>query len=111
MGNVPSVPCFLHNSNQAGTRDNFGSASHFGTPLIVNGKVYVGTNTNVTAFGLLKQMKPAGGPHKSAGSVKGALVLALVPRNGTSALVLGARYRSDPRFAYFGVFLPLCLSL
>jgi len=43
----------LYNSNQAGNRDQFGTASHFGTPLIVNGKVYVGTNSNVTAFGLL----------------------------------------------------------
>jgi outer membrane protein assembly factor BamB len=45
----------LYNSNQAsGNRDQFGQASHFGTPMIVNGKVYVGTTTNVTAFGLLK---------------------------------------------------------
>lgn len=43
----------LYNSNQAGNRDQFGTASHFGTPLIVSGKVYVGTSTNVTAFGLL----------------------------------------------------------
>jgi hypothetical protein len=44
----------LYNSSQAGNqRDQFGTASHFGTPLIVNGKVYVGTATNVTAFGLL----------------------------------------------------------
>jgi len=43
----------LYNSNQAGARDHFGNASHFGTPLVVNGKVYVGTDTNVTAFGLL----------------------------------------------------------
>jgi outer membrane protein assembly factor BamB len=43
----------LYNSNQAGQRDQFGSASHFGTPLIVNGKVYVGTTNGVTAFGLL----------------------------------------------------------
>jgi hypothetical protein len=44
----------LYNSNQAGNqRDQFGSASHFGTPLIVNGKVYVGTTNNVTVFGLL----------------------------------------------------------
>jgi hypothetical protein len=44
----------LYNSSQAGNqRDQFGTASHFGTPLIVNGKVYVGTSTNVTAFGLL----------------------------------------------------------
>lgn len=45
----------LYNSNQAGGgRDQFGQASHFGTPMIVNGKVYVGTISNVTAFGLLK---------------------------------------------------------
>jgi hypothetical protein len=44
----------LYNSNQAsGGRDQFGDASHFGTPTIVNGKVYVGTNNSVVAFGLL----------------------------------------------------------
>jgi hypothetical protein len=44
----------IYNSNQAsGSRDQFGQASHFGTPMIINGKVYVGTTTNVTAFGLL----------------------------------------------------------
>lgn len=44
----------LYNSSQAsGQRDQFGQASHFGTPMIANGKVYVGTTTNVTAFGLL----------------------------------------------------------
>ena len=45
----------LYNSNQAGNqRDQFGTASHFGTPIIVDGKVYVGTTTNVTVFGLLR---------------------------------------------------------
>jgi outer membrane protein assembly factor BamB len=44
----------LYNSNEAGKRDAFGKASHFGTPMIVNGKVYVGTVSNVTVFGLLK---------------------------------------------------------
>lgn len=44
----------LYNSNQAaGARDQFGQASHFGTPTIVNGKVYVGTPNGVAAFGLL----------------------------------------------------------
>ncbi|HTS60111.1 MAG TPA: PQQ-binding-like beta-propeller repeat protein [Terriglobales bacterium] len=44
----------LYNSSQAsGQRDQFGQASHFGTPMIANGKVYVGTTTSVTAFGLL----------------------------------------------------------
>jgi hypothetical protein len=44
----------LYNSNQAAnSRDQFGSASHFGTPMIVNGKVYVGTTNGVAVFGLL----------------------------------------------------------
>ncbi len=44
----------LYNTNQAsGGRDQFGQASHFGTPMIVNGKVYVGTTNSVVAFGLL----------------------------------------------------------
>jgi hypothetical protein len=45
----------LYNSNQAkNQRDHFGSASHFGTPMIVNGRVYVGTTNGVTVFGLLR---------------------------------------------------------
>jgi|HubBroStandDraft_5_1064220.scaffolds.fasta_scaffold16929_3 hypothetical protein len=44
----------LYNSSQARhNRDQFGSASHFGTPMIVNGKVYVGTVNGVAVFGLL----------------------------------------------------------
>jgi len=43
----------LYNSSQAGnSRDHFGTASHFGTPMIVNGKVYVGTINSVAVFGL-----------------------------------------------------------
>jgi outer membrane protein assembly factor BamB len=45
----------LYNSAQAGIRDRFGQASHFGTPMIANGKVYVGTTTDVTVFGLLSK--------------------------------------------------------
>jgi hypothetical protein len=44
----------LYNSNQAkNQRDHFGSAGHFETPMIVNGKVYVGTTNGVAVFGLL----------------------------------------------------------
>jgi outer membrane protein assembly factor BamB len=51
--NATNLAVELYNSNQAGSRDQFGSASHFGTPTIVNGKVYVGTTNSVAAFGLL----------------------------------------------------------
>jgi len=44
----------LYNSGQAANgRDSFGTGNKFITPLIVNGKVYVGTQTGVAAFGLL----------------------------------------------------------
>jgi outer membrane protein assembly factor BamB len=46
----------LYNSNQAARqRDSFGTASHFGTPMIVHGKVYVGTTNGVAVFGLMAQ--------------------------------------------------------
>lgn len=44
----------LYNSNQAaGGRDAFGDGNKFITPLVVNGKVYVGTPNGVAVFGLL----------------------------------------------------------
>jgi hypothetical protein len=44
----------LYNSNQAsGGRDHFGAGNKFITPMIANGKVYVGTTTGVGVFGLL----------------------------------------------------------
>ncbi len=44
----------LYNSNQAsGGRDHFGAGNKFITPMIVNGKVFVGTSNGVAVFGLL----------------------------------------------------------
>ena len=44
----------LYNSNQAGSRDQFGSGNKFITPMIANGRVFVGTQTGVAVFGLLQ---------------------------------------------------------
>ncbi len=44
----------LYNSNQAGSRDQFGPGNKFITPMITNGKVFVGTQTGVAVFGLLQ---------------------------------------------------------
>jgi hypothetical protein len=45
----------LYNSNQAGNgRDQFGNGNKFITPVIVNGKVFVGTPGGVAEFGLLQ---------------------------------------------------------
>ena len=44
----------IYNSNQAaGGRDQFGAGNKFITPMIANGKVFVGTPTGVAVFGLL----------------------------------------------------------
>ncbi len=44
----------LYNSNQAsGNRDQFGAGNKFITPMIVNGKVFVGTQNGVAVFGVL----------------------------------------------------------
>jgi len=45
----------FYNSNMAGTRDQFFTTSNckFVTPMIANGKVFVGTATGVVVFGLL----------------------------------------------------------
>ena len=45
----------LYNTNQAANgRDHFGNGNKYITPMIANGKVYVGTTTGVGVFGLLK---------------------------------------------------------
>lgn len=44
----------IYNSNQAAKgRDHFGKGNKFITPMIANGKVYVGTTNGVGVFGLL----------------------------------------------------------
>lgn len=45
----------LYDSNQAANgRDQYGAGNKFITPMIANGKVYVGTQNGVAVFGLLK---------------------------------------------------------
>jgi len=52
--NAGNLGVELYNSNQAANgRDHFGNGNKYITPMIANGKVYVGTQTGVGVFGLL----------------------------------------------------------
>lgn len=44
----------LYNSNQAGTRDIPGNAVRFTVPSVADGKVYIGTATELDVYGLLQ---------------------------------------------------------
>ena len=43
----------LYNSNQAGSRDALDPWLKFTVPLVANGRVYVASSGQLTAFGLL----------------------------------------------------------
>lgn len=51
--NAGNLAIELYNSNQAGTRDQWGAGNKFITPMIARGKVYVGATNGVAVFGLL----------------------------------------------------------
>jgi hypothetical protein len=50
--NPSNVAHEYYNSTQAGSRDKAGNAVKFAVPTIANGKVYIGTQTEVDAYGL-----------------------------------------------------------
>jgi Legume lectin domain/Chitobiase/beta-hexosaminidase C-terminal domain len=56
------VTNLLYDSKLTGGRDTLGPAIKFAAPVVANGKVYVGTRTEVDVFGLLSDLPRAAAP-------------------------------------------------
>lgn len=66
----------LYNTTLNTTRDAVGTVPHFATPMVANGRVYVGGKTQVVVYGLLPHFALSGGNNQSA-TVKTTLPVAL----------------------------------
>lgn len=86
VSNVPKLSAYeanvlylLYDSGQAANgRDTLGTIGHFATPTIANGKVYMGTQTQLVAYGLFPDIAVTAGNGQSgnAGStLSGTLVV------------------------------------
>jgi len=56
----------LYNSSQAGTRDKLPPVAHFATPIVADGRVYVGTQNSVEAYGLFHILSVVSGNNQTA---------------------------------------------
>ncbi len=56
----------LYDSSMAASnRDSLGTIAHHATPIVTNGKVYAGTETQLVAYGLFPAINPAGGNNQT----------------------------------------------
>ncbi len=56
----------LYNTSQAGTRDALPQQASFSTQMVANGKVYIGTKTDLMVYGLLPALAAISGNQQSA---------------------------------------------
>lgn len=53
-------------SMAAGNRDSLGTIGHNATPIVANGKVFAGTQTQLVAYGLFQTINPSAGNNQTA---------------------------------------------
>ncbi len=85
--NPANLATEYYSSNQAAnSRDHFGTGNKYITPMIANGKVYVGTTTGVGVFGLLGAPSALYLSPNSGGGVNQTFTAAYTDPNGAADL-------------------------
>jgi len=98
--NAANLATELYNSNQAAnSRDHFGIGNKFIVPMVVNGKVYVGTSTGVGVFGLLCGVASVPLPANSAAGVATSATLNWTAATGATSYDVYFGVASTPPFA------------
>src|SRR5712672_1021807 len=83
-----SVAKFLYSSDQNLTRDNPGAAVKFTVPTVANGKVYVGTETQLSVYGLLNGLTQAAAPVISPASQSFTSSVTVTMTDSTASAVI-----------------------
>ena len=79
----------VYDTQQNSTRDGLSSVPHFATPLVANGRVFIGTNTEVQVYGLFPELGPSSGNFQT-GTVNTPITLAVQAVNAyTGANIAG----------------------
>lgn len=66
--NASTVQTYLteiYNTQQNSSRDGLGAVPHLDTPLVANGKVYAGTDTQLKVYGLFPELNPSVGSNQT----------------------------------------------
>ena len=70
----------IYDTNKNPGRDQLSATAHLATPLIANGKVYVGTQTQLQVYGLFPELNPSAGNNQT-GTVQTSLNLSVQATN------------------------------
>jgi hypothetical protein len=93
----------LYNTQDVSGRDALGVTAHFATPLVANGKVYVGTQTGLMVYGLFPELNPSSGNNRT-GTVNTPITLsvqATEPYSGAGIPGVSVTFGSGNKGTFF----------
>ena len=102
--NASNLATELYNTNQAANgRDNFGAGNKYIVPMVVNGKVYVGTTNGVGAFGLFCGVASVPAPVNNAAGVQTNATLSWTAASGATSYDVALSTSNPPGIVASGL--------